>query len=108
MAPGLEQVLAVESDTVNAAYPIFRRGEAPDYMYGASARARSHCRFVLQLIHFILDSLTYSVLLFLIRQCDRTPGQPPHRALRPRRASAAMQVYTNARGPPVCLFWILY
>ena len=44
--------------------------------------ARSHCRFVLLLIHLI-DSLTYSVplfLRFLKRQCDRTivmPGMPP-------------------------------
>jgi hypothetical protein len=37
-------------------------------------RARSHCRFVLPLIHFIPDSLTYSIPLFLKRQCDRTLG----------------------------------
>jgi hypothetical protein len=37
-------------------------------------RARSHCRFALPLIHFIPDSLTYSVPLFLERQCDRTLG----------------------------------
>ena len=35
-------------------------------------RARSHCRFVPPLIHFIPDSLIYSVPLFLKRQCDRT------------------------------------
>jgi hypothetical protein len=39
-----------------------------------TARARSHCRFVLPLIHFIPDSLTYSVPLYLKRQCDRTLG----------------------------------
>ena len=33
---------------------------------------RSHCRFVPPLIHFIPYSLTYSVPLFLKRQCDRT------------------------------------
>jgi hypothetical protein len=38
-------------------------------------RAPSHCRFVLQHIHFMPDSLTYSVPLFLKRQCDRTPGE---------------------------------
>ena len=38
------------------------------------ARARSHCRFVPPLIHFIPDSLTQSVPLFLKRQCDRTLG----------------------------------
>jgi hypothetical protein len=37
-------------------------------------RARSHCRFVPPLIHFIPDSLTYLVPLFLKRQCDRTLG----------------------------------
>jgi hypothetical protein len=39
-----------------------------------AGRARSHCRFVLPLIHFRPDSLTYSLPLFLKRQCDRTPG----------------------------------
>ena len=39
------------------------------------ARARSHYRFVLPLIHFIPDSLTYSVPLFLRRQRDRTLRQ---------------------------------
>jgi hypothetical protein len=38
-------------------------------------RARSHCRFLLPPIHFILDSLTYAVPLFLKRQCDRTLGE---------------------------------
>ena len=33
--------------------------------------------FVLPLIHFIPDLLTYSVLLFLKRQCDRTLGGGP-------------------------------
>jgi hypothetical protein len=37
-------------------------------------RARLHCRFVLPLILFIPDSLTYSVPLFLKQQCDRAPG----------------------------------
>jgi hypothetical protein len=36
-----------------------------------TARARSHCRFVLPLIHFIPESLTYAVPLFLRRQCGR-------------------------------------
>ena len=39
-----------------------------------AARSRSHCRFVLQRIHFVPYSLTYSVPLFLKRQCDRTLG----------------------------------
>jgi hypothetical protein len=37
-------------------------------------RARSHCCLAPPLIHFIPESLTYSVPLFLKRQCDRTPG----------------------------------
>ena len=47
-------------------------------------RAQSHFRFVPPLIHFIPDSLIYSVPLFLKRQCDRTlppgpevPGRAP-------------------------------
>ena len=42
---------------------------------GGRVRARSHCRFVQPLNHFIPDSLTYSVPLFLKRQCDRTAGR---------------------------------
>ena len=38
-------------------------------------RARSHCRFAPPLIHLGPDPLTYSVALFLKRQCDRTLGQ---------------------------------
>ena len=37
-------------------------------------RARSHCRFAPPLIHFIPDSLTYSVPLFLKQQYDRIVG----------------------------------
>jgi hypothetical protein len=40
---------------------------------GLPGRAQSHCRFVPPLIHFIPDSLTYSVPCFLKRQCDRNP-----------------------------------
>jgi hypothetical protein len=53
-------------------------------------RARSHCCFVLSPIHFIPDSLTYSVPLFLKRQCDRTLGDPPMRT---------ETVAIRARGP---------
>jgi hypothetical protein len=42
--------------------------------------ARSRCRFVLPLIHFMPDSLTYSVPLCLKRQCDRTLGGQPHQS----------------------------
>ena len=37
-------------------------------------RARSHCRFALPPIHFIPDSLTYSVL-FPLKRRDRTLGK---------------------------------
>ena len=43
----------------------------------AVRRARLHCRFVLPLIRFIPDSLTYPVPLFLKRQCDRTLAVHP-------------------------------
>jgi hypothetical protein len=50
---------------------------------GGGARARPHCRSAPPLIRFITDSLTYSVNLFLMRQCDGTlggapPGGHPH------------------------------
>ena len=51
----------------------------PHQGLGGTPRARSHCRFVPPLIHFIPDSLTNLVPRFLKRQCDRTlpPGGPP-------------------------------
>ena len=60
-------------------------------------RARSHCRFVLPLIHFIPDSLTYSAPEFLKRQCDRTLGKLS-------RAFAAVDelVYKDAKVPVQC------
>ena len=67
-----------------------------------TARARSHCRFATPLIHFIPDSLTYSVPLFLKRQCDRAlgtafsisdcdglPWRPPRRVMASRFTSFA-------------------
>ena len=50
---------------------------------GGRSRARSHCRFVLPLIHFILESLIYSVPLFLKRRCDRTLGTLASPRVRP-------------------------
>ena len=41
---------------------------------GGPARARSHCRSALLLIHFTPDSRTHSVPLYLKRQCNRTLG----------------------------------
>jgi hypothetical protein len=42
---------------------------------GGEIRAWSHYRFAPPLTHFIPDFLTYSVPLFLKRQCDRTLGE---------------------------------
>jgi uroporphyrinogen-III synthase len=52
---------------------VLRGNEVEEAMLlaGQVDRARSHCRFVLPLIHFIPDSLTHSVPLFMKRQCDR-------------------------------------
>jgi hypothetical protein len=63
------------------------RGEGPRAAGGAP-RARSHCRFVPQLIHFIPESLIqYSVPLYTMgRQCDQTLGAP--RLQRGRRVRA--------------------
>jgi hypothetical protein len=49
---------------------------APPRSRPGTRRARSRCRFAPPLIHFVRDSLTYSVPLFLKRQCDRTLGWP--------------------------------
>ena len=61
-----------------------RAGRASDRAHRpARDRARSHCRFVLPLIHFTPDSLTYSVPVFLKRQCD-APSPPPSDPIRSR------------------------
>jgi hypothetical protein len=54
-------------------HSIKKRDDAREKKAGAY-RAQSHCRFVLPLIRFIPDLLTYLVPLFLKRQCDRTLG----------------------------------
>ena len=53
-------------------------GRAPHH----GGRARSHCRFVLPLIHFIPDLLRDLVPLFLKQRCNRTlhGGRLRHRA----------------------------
>ena len=60
-----------------------RRGH--HHRRGGRLRAPSHCRFVLPLIYFTPDSLTYSAPLFLKRQYDRTLGQLPGRLPERRR-----------------------
>jgi hypothetical protein len=98
---------------------VLRRSDAPLLAYsarsnkrqrqqspGGGARARSHCRFVPPLIHFIPDLLAYSVPLNLKRQCDRTLGGAPGRRGKktgaPRsargKASAAGSERKAARG----------
>jgi hypothetical protein len=62
----------------------------PPGYWGCSAALVKACaglgRIVaLPLIRFILDSLTYSVPLFLNRQCDRTLGLPALPLRRPAR-----------------------
>ena len=44
------------------------------------SRLISDCHFAVQLSHFIPNSRTYSVLLFLKRQCERTLGAQRARA----------------------------
>jgi hypothetical protein len=57
-------------------------GDPADHTEVAPGLVRSHCHSVPPLIHFMPEySLTYSVPLFLNRQCDRTLGD----AERPRR-----------------------
>ena len=63
-------------------------------------RARSHCRFVLPFIYFIPESLTYSVPLFLKRQCDRTLRGGRSAALFGGvRLSGRRRTLTSARAP---------
>ena len=50
-------------------------GESGQLGHGADRARRLQRRFVLPLIHFIPDSLTYSVPLFVKRRCDRTLGE---------------------------------
>jgi hypothetical protein len=60
------------------------------------AGARSRSRVALPPIHFVPDSLRWSVPLLPKRQCDRTPG-PASRG-RPTAASTAR----SGRRPPRC------
>ena len=75
----------------------------------ACHRARPHCRFVLPLTRFTLDSLTYSVPLFLKRRCGRAPGDPLARepAEQRRRGAAAAHLpvgLPEGRARPHCRF----
>ena len=76
---------------------------------GGRAGARWHCRFVLPIIHRTPDSLTYSVALFLKRQCDRTlgragaPARRPGRGPDPHRAGCDLlrpAAHESLRAPP--------
>jgi hypothetical protein len=66
-----EQKLAVAGA---GASPRFGAAEWNHQRQALPGRARPHGRFALLLTHFMPDSLTFSVPLFLKRQCDRTPG----------------------------------
>ena len=75
------QLLAADPEQLALGRWVFPASGAP--------RARSHCRFTTA--HFIPHSLTYSVPLYLKRQCDRTLGAPDlaGRALLLRRPAVA-------------------
>jgi hypothetical protein len=62
-------------DVVDARAAAGRYWPSLGALAGVECRARSHRRFALPLSHFIPESLTYSVPLFLKRQCDRTLGR---------------------------------
>jgi hypothetical protein len=74
-----------------------------------------HCRFVRPLINFIPDSLTYSVPLFLKRQCDRTLGNSSHVLCRvvpgslpdaavPGSTTVAFAMSRRVIQTPLCIF----
>jgi hypothetical protein len=66
------------------------------------ARSYVYCRCALLLIHFIPESLTYSVTLFLIRQRDRTLGLPgvPRQRVLPDRGELRRRLRPDARAQP--------
>jgi ankyrin repeat protein len=69
---------AAELGHLETARLLLQAGANPSRADGEGAtRARSHCRFASPLIHFTPELLTYSVPLFLKRQCDRTLGDTP-------------------------------
>jgi hypothetical protein len=71
-------------------------GAAPSRAAGGGCRARPHCRFAPPLILCAPDSLTYSVPLFLSRQCDRTLGGRRGRGGGGGRGGAAEVVVARA------------
>ena len=83
---------------VQAAEPRARGLRAATARRRGIGRARSHCRVVLPVIHFIPDLLTYSVPLFLKRQCDRTLGIG--RGPRSRHEPAGRPDASRVRGAP--------
>ena len=67
---------AAELGHLETARLLLQAGANPSRADGeGDTRARSHCRFAPPLIHFTPEVLTYSVPLFLKRQCDRTLGE---------------------------------
>jgi hypothetical protein len=70
-------VLQYGKDFMSQLAPVYTGGETSHGRVCHSVRARSYCRFVLPLIHFIQGSLAHSAPLFLKRQCDRTLHSVP-------------------------------
>ena len=77
------------------------QGRGPGAARG-EVRARTHCRFVLPLIHFIPKSLTYSVPLFeATMRPDRTPGEVPGLAVgAERRGQVLRELHDRRAGLP--------
>ena len=78
-AAGAEVALAIGGGSAGAALDVLRaRSEGGGGFVVGALRARSRIvRFVFLLIHFTPDLLSYSVLLCVKRQCDRTLGALP-------------------------------
>jgi hypothetical protein len=80
-----------------------REGPAAVGVQALDYTVRSHCHFVLSPIHFIPDLLTYSVPLFLKRQCDRTPctwvSEPSARAPEPGQVAFVLALQKFMKQP---------
>jgi hypothetical protein len=77
-----------------------RRRSTTTPFSGGARRAPSHCRSAPPPIHFIPYSLTYSVPLFLKRQCDRTLGARGTTAC--RRTSITAGAASHGRWRHLC------
>jgi hypothetical protein len=73
-APALAAAHAAAKEAEGPGQQLASVSTRYEVVQSGGSRARSHCCFAPPLIRFIPDSLTYSVPLFLKRQCDRTLG----------------------------------